>query len=137
MGLEVMEPDINLITQFRLIWLYQGRVQKGQAEAGERGICGLIIMEAKLGELGNWSEMKVLKKRGVQNAAGVWPTVMSMVMPLAELEEEPFDGEDEELGVRGSELEVEADRSCRGVQNTQGKGLHPHVALINIGVGDI
>ena len=48
-----------------------------------------------------------------------------------------LDGKDEELGVRGSELEVEADGSCWGVQNTQGKGLHPHVALINIRVGDI
>ena len=34
---------------------------------------------------------------------------MRLVMPLASVEEEPFDSEDEELGVRGSALEVQAD----------------------------
>lgn len=58
--------------------------------------------------------------------------VMRLVMPLASVEEEPFDSEDEELGVRGSELEAQADHPGRGVQKAQGKGLHLQVALIDI-----
>lgn len=43
-------------------------------DSQERGESrGLIIMEAKSRELGNWSERKVAKK-GIQNAAGVWGT---------------------------------------------------------------
>lgn len=41
MGLEVMEPDINPNNTVQAHLTIQGRVQEGQAEAGERGICGL------------------------------------------------------------------------------------------------
>ena len=94
-------------------------------------------MGAKLGELGNWSEMKVLKNKGDSKCC--WGVADSHAHgdAISISRGGALDGKDEELGVRGSELELQADRSCWGVQNTQGKGLHLHVALINIRVGDI
>lgn len=47
MGLEVMQPDINPNNTV------QAHLTVPGASAGERGICGLVIMEAQLGELGN------------------------------------------------------------------------------------
>lgn len=108
-GRKLQSQVLTLIPKLRLIWLHQGARSGGPGPGGgsgerEEGMHALIIIEARSGELGNWSETKRARKE--EDSKWHWSLGHEDGDAIGVNAEGCFESNDEELGFRASELEA-------------------------------